>query len=82
MSRLFIGTMPTGLAYCDLYREINHDYARVAFLPFSTLELAVEDPDSPLLPEIVDHAATVQAQRGQPYRVSTCGQTVILGGGA
>ncbi|HTF61516.1 MAG TPA: hypothetical protein VK638_02270, partial [Edaphobacter sp.] len=28
---------------------------------------------------IVEDAKTIQARRGQPFRISTCGQTVLLG---
>lgn len=78
--RLFIGVFPGGIAYADRHRERNCDYARLAFLPYDTLQLEVE-PDCPadLRTPIEDHAATVQARRGQEFRISAAGQTVWLG---
>lgn len=77
--RLFAGVYPGGIVYSDRDREENGDYKRVAFLPYDTLELRVDDPDSPLLDEVRQDAATIQAQRGQPFRTSATGQTIILG---
>lgn len=78
--RLFIGCFPAGLVFADKQREKGGDYARCAFLAFNTLDLKIE-PDCPpsLKAEIKAQAAEIQAKRGQPFRVSTCGQTVILG---
>ncbi|HUJ08545.1 MAG TPA: hypothetical protein VL171_00825 [Verrucomicrobiae bacterium] len=78
--RLFIGVFPCGISYADAAHGVAGDYKRLAFLPFATLELKVE-PDCP--PELAERiradAAVIQMKRGQPYQVSTCGQTVILG---
>jgi hypothetical protein len=79
--RLFIGVAATGIAYADRSREEHGDYARLGFLPYRTLELEVADgcPDD-LAKRIRGHAATIQAMRGEDYRISTAGQTVRLGG--
>ena len=78
--RLFVGICPAGISYADRGRDTGSDYARVAFLDYDTLTFGAE-PDA--LPELVEaarsHAAGVQARRGQPFEVSTCGQTVLLG---
>jgi hypothetical protein len=79
MSALFIGIFPAGISYADRTREEYGDYARLAFLPYSTLKLDVRDNCPPALrAEIEAHAATLKA--GDSFRVSTCGQTVQLGG--
>lgn len=79
-ARLFIGTMPAGICYADKELMEHGDYRRVAFLPYATLELKVSDPASDLLQEVKDHAATIQARRGEDYQVDACGHTVTLGG--
>lgn len=78
--RLFIGVFPAALSYADRKREENNDYKRLAILPYSTLELEIEkDCPAELAEEIKQHAATIQAKRGQHFQISSCGQTVILG---
>ena len=78
--RLFIGVFSGGLSYADRHREEHGDYAKLAFLPYNTLELKVYDgcPDD-LRKEIEDHAATIQARRGEQFQVSSCAQYVTLG---
>ncbi len=78
--RVFIGNYPAGLIYADRCRKKRGDYAQLAFLSYFTLKLDIE-PDCPdiLRPYIEEHAATLQARRGEPYQVSSCGQYVILG---
>lgn len=76
---LFIGVYPAGLVYADRSKELHGDYARVAFLPYDTLELRIDAPRSELLPEVLKDAATLQAKSGELYEVSACGQTVLLG---
>jgi hypothetical protein len=78
--RIFIGCYPEGIVYADRTVEIDGDYARLAFLPYSTLELEFS-PTCPteLKQEIADSAAHIQAKSGQPFQISTCGQTVLLG---
>lgn len=79
--RLFIGVFPAGLVYADRTREEHGDYKRLAFLPWHNLALEVK-PDCPadLRRRIEADAATYQARRGQQEPISTCGQTVLLGG--
>jgi hypothetical protein len=76
---LFIGIFPAGISYCDRTKEEHGDYKRVAFLSYATLELDVYAPRSPLLPRIQEHAAGLQARRGEEFQVSTSGQTITLG---
>jgi hypothetical protein len=76
---LFIGVFPGGISYCDRRREEHGDYQKIAFLPYRSLELKIYHPKSDLLPAIEKHAADIQAKRGQPFEISTCGQTVMLG---
>ena len=78
--RLFIGIFPGGIVYADRHHEQYGDYKHVAFLPYDTLRLDVKkDCPQELLAEVKAHAATLQARRGQLFRISTCGQAVRLG---
>ncbi len=78
--RLFIGIFSTGIGYADRTAERDGDFARLGFLSFRSLELDVEhDCPADLAERIRDHAATIQARRGEQYQVSTVGQTVTLG---
>lgn len=81
--RLFIGTFPTGISYADRQREKDGDYMRIAFLPYSTLELEWSPgKHPPELRRLVElDAAQMAKRRGQEYQVSTAGQTVTLGRG-
>ncbi len=78
--RLFVGVMPTGIVYADRSREVDGDYARCAFLPFDTLALEVA-PKCPrdMLGAIKADAATIIARRGEQFKISTSGHTVVLG---
>ena len=76
---LFIGVFPCGISYCDRSRDVDGDYAKVAFLPYDTLALRIDAPRSPLLAEIRAHAAKLQARAGQHFDISATGQGVILG---
>ncbi len=80
-ARLFIGVFPCGLAYSDRTIEVDHDYKRLAFLPFQTLNLEWRCNDCP--PEIAavirSEEAQMQARRGQQYQVDASGHTVTLG---
>ena len=78
---LFACVMPTGISYSDKSREVNGDYKKVAHLFFSDLRLDISAPRSPLIKEVMEHAAKIQARRGEQYQVSGAGQTVTLGGG-
>ena len=78
--RIFIGVFPAGISYADTQREVRGDYARLAFLPYDTLKLQVEDScPGDLEQEIRTHARTVQCQVGQHYRTSETGSEVLLG---
>jgi hypothetical protein len=77
---LFIGLFPGGVSYANRNVEEDGDYKRLAFLPYDTLALEVQKDCPPeLRHRIVEDAKTIQARRGQPFRISTCGQTVRLG---
>ena len=78
-ANLFIACMPTGLVYCDTSKEQHGDYKKVAYLNYRTLTLEVYAPRSPLLPEIREDAARMQAMAGKRYTVSGSGQFVVLG---
>lgn len=89
--RLFMGVYPCGIVYADRGVNEGGDYARVAFLPFATLEIEWKRPTSPLRELVVRAAAELQAQRGELFATSAtaargadgrllgCGQTVRLG---
>ena len=78
--RLFTYVAATGIAYCDRGRTVDGDFARIGFLPFSTLrpEIASDCPEG-LRERVVRDMAGIQARRGEDYRNSTAGQTVTLG---
>jgi hypothetical protein len=79
-SRLFIGIYPCGLVYADRFRVKSGDYARLAFMAYSTLALEVEaDCPHELRVKIEEHAQSIKARRGQNFQISTAGQTVVLG---
>lgn len=80
--RLFIGVYPTGIIYADKARDVRGDFARLAYLNFDTLTLQVENhcPDD-LRSRIEADAQALQAKRGEEYRISSAGQTVLLGAG-
>jgi len=78
--RIFACVFPTGISYADRHREEHGDYARLAFLPFATLQLEFSKTCPPQLKaEITEDAAKIQARRGSEYQVSTSGQTLRLG---
>lgn len=78
--RLFAGVYPTGIVYADTAKEEHGDYKTIAFLSYRTLILEWwgQCPRE-LKKEIETEAAIIQAQRGQFFSTSTCGQGVILG---
>lgn len=79
-ARVMVAVHAAGVVYCDRQVEVNGDYKRLAFLPYDTLVLEWGDCPSELLRrEIERDASVIQAQRGQLWQVSTCGQTVLLG---
>ena len=80
--RLFICIYPGGIVYADRTVEEAGDYKRLAFLPYSSLELEIKaDCPTELAEQIRTDAADIQARRGQQFQVSACNQTVMLGGG-
>lgn len=78
--RIFCGVFPCGLGYADRKVERHGDYKLLAFISFRTLTLELEK-DCPAWAKryIEEDAARLIARRGQPYQISQCGQTVILG---
>lgn len=80
VERLFCGVFPGGLVFADRGREKNGDYARLAFMPYSTLEVKIEsDCPKALVPLIQESVRGMQARRGEEFPLSTCGQSIILG---
>jgi hypothetical protein len=80
--RLFIGYFPGGVSYADRTQEQHGDYKRLGFLSYRTLELRLEKGcPTYLAAEIKMHAADLQRRKGELLEISTCGQTVRLGGG-
>jgi hypothetical protein len=78
--RVFIGVFPAAISYADRKVEEHGDYKTLAILPYSTLELEVRPGCPPaLLQYIAESAAEIQAKRGQEFRISACGQAVLLG---
>jgi hypothetical protein len=80
--RWFCGTYPCGLVYADRAIEVNGDYKRVAFLPYSTLVLEIDDPNSPLIERVKADAARMESMRGQLFGLSTCGKVDAAAGWA
>jgi len=79
-SRLFIGFYPTGIVYADKTVEEAGDYKRLAYLNYRSLELEFSRGCPPdLQREIKSHVKGIQKKRGERLRVSTAGQTVVLG---
>lgn len=78
--RLFMGVYPAGIVYADRKYEVGGDYARLGFLPYDTLELSLEKRCTGELRKlVVAEASKMQARRGQQFKISTAGQTVLLG---
>lgn len=78
--RVFAGIYPCGVVYADRFTEIGGDYARLAFLPYDTLELQFEPRCTrELRAFITANAQLIQARKGEHYQISTSGQTVLLG---
>ena len=78
--RIFAGVYATGIVYADRQREKCGDYARLAFLSFSTLKLEIS-PDCPkeLIGDVIKDAVAIQDRKGQQFNTSTCGQPITLG---
>ena len=79
-NRIFACVMPTGLWWSDKAREEHGDYARLAVLNFSNLELEIF-PGCPK--DFAEHirvsARDLQAKRGESFQISASGQTITLG---
>lgn len=81
--RLFAGVYPCGIVYADRWHEQSGDYKRLAFLSYSSLALEVERECPPdMRAEIERDAAKIQSRRGEQFQISTCNQTILLGGTA
>lgn len=77
---IFLALMPTGWWWTDRTREEHGDYAKLAFLSFSKLELEIfKGCPADLKKRIENEAANFQSMKGQDYRISTTGQTIRLG---
>lgn len=74
---LFAGVFPGGIVYADHSR----DHQQIAFLPYSTLELQWSKVDvSPQMRALIEaDAAKMHARRGEHFRISASGHTVLLG---
>lgn len=78
--RLFCGVYPGGLVWADRGREKAGDYAKLAFMPYDTLEAKFEaDFPKAFIPLIQEEVKRMQERRGQEFRTSATGQAVILG---
>ena len=78
--RIFVARLATGIGYADRTREEHGDWKRLAILFFSDLRAEIaSDCPADLESQIRSHMATIQARRGEPYQVSTSGQTITLG---
>jgi hypothetical protein len=81
VDRLFIGVFPCGISYADRKVEEHGDYNRLAFLPYSSLELEwFKGCPEILRGRIITDAAKIQARRGEDFQISAVGQTIRLGG--
>lgn len=79
-SEIFSCIMATGFWWSDKSREEHGDYAKLAFLPFSNLELEFFSACTPSQKEIIlKSAKKYQDLRGEKYQISTAGQMVTLG---
>lgn len=77
--RLFCGVFPGGLVWADRGREKAGDYAKVAFMPYDTLEAKFEaDCPKGFIPLIQEEVKRMQARRGEAFPLSAS-QSVILG---
>jgi hypothetical protein len=78
--RLFAGVFAGGISYADRAVQEHGDYKKLGFLNYATLELTIEKScPADLADRIRANAAKIQARKGEHYKVSTVGQTVLLG---
>lgn len=74
--RLFIGMYPEGIVYADRGREEHGDYMRVAFLPYSTLKLEVNEAADP---DLITKAKTDAGKYKPGMTINLPPQTMELG---
>ena len=84
--RLFVGTQAAALVFADRDRSEDGDYQTIAKIPYDTVELLWNPHWAPNCDEDDSLVETIQKARdklekhiGEPYEISACGQTVILG---
>lgn len=75
--RLFIGVFPCAISYCDKSQEVDHDYKKVASLPYDTLKLKFFDCPEELKAIIEKDAA--RYKKGQLFKTATHGGQITLG---
>ncbi len=77
--RLFAGKYPCGIVFADRGREKGGDYARLAFMSYTTLKLEIE-PDCPRkMRSVVEAAAaSMNLKAGQRYQIAG-NLTITLG---
>ena len=77
---IFLAIMPTGWWWTDRTREEHGDYAKLAFLSFSKLELEIfKGCPEDLRERIEKQAEKFRAMSGEDYQISSSGQTIRLG---
>ena len=80
IDRVCCALLPTGIVWADRTVVVSDDYKVVARMPYDTLELQFEkDCPAELRREIVSQSEFYVARRGEQYRVTSSGQTVLLG---
>lgn len=75
-ARIHAYVRTTGISWCDIRRERDGDYVRVAFMPYRTLE--VEWAGGPIHDAVrayIDkQVADYQRRRGEYFPISACGR--------
>jgi hypothetical protein len=78
---LFCGNYPTGIFYADKRREVNGDYMTIGRIFYSDLSWKISDNCPADIRSLVQaDIDRILSMKGQEYQVSSCGQTVTLGG--
>lgn len=81
LDALFVGVYPGGIVYSDRFKEQDHDYMKIAFLPYDTLELREDHPENPLMDRVRRLAEEMQMKAGTRFPLSADGvHSVVLGG--
>jgi hypothetical protein len=79
-NNLFICKFASGISYADKSKKKHGDFLSCAFLDFKTLTLSFrKECPKELIERIKNHAATIQAMKGEKYPISLCNQYVTLG---